>query len=100
MRAAKADGSATASSSELVCSDCVPPSTAARASIVVRTTLLKGSCSVRDQPLVWQCVRSSNALSLFGENLSLTSSAQSLRAARSFAIYKRKKVEISQLTNL
>ena len=34
MRAAKSDGSATASSNELVCSDCVPPNTAAIASIV------------------------------------------------------------------
>ena len=33
-------GSVTASSKPLVCSDCVPPSTAASASIVVRTTLL------------------------------------------------------------
>jgi hypothetical protein len=33
-------GKAMASSSALVCSDCVPPSTAASASMVVRTTLL------------------------------------------------------------
>jgi hypothetical protein len=33
-------GSASASSKELVCSDCVPPSTAASASIVVRMMLL------------------------------------------------------------
>ena len=33
-------GSAIASSNELVCSDCVPPSTAAIASIVVRMMLL------------------------------------------------------------
>ena len=33
-------GRAMASSSALVCSDCVPPSTAASASMVVRTTLL------------------------------------------------------------
>jgi hypothetical protein len=42
----------------LVCSDCVPPNTAAMASMVVRTTLLYGSCSVSDQPEVWQWVRS------------------------------------------
>ena len=58
MRAEKSVGSAIASSNELVCSDCVPPNTAAIASIVVRTTLLYGSCSVSDQPEVWQCVRS------------------------------------------
>jgi len=42
-RAMRADcgvGKASASSKELVCSDCVPPSTAASASTVVRTTLL------------------------------------------------------------
>jgi hypothetical protein len=33
-------GSASASSSEFVCSDCVPPSTAASACSAVRTTLL------------------------------------------------------------
>ena len=59
IRAEKSVGSAIASSKLLVCSDCVPPSTAASASTVVRTTLLYGSCSVSDTPLVWQCVRSS-----------------------------------------
>ena len=38
--AADSVGSAQASSSEFVCSDCVPPSTAASACIAVRTTLL------------------------------------------------------------
>ena len=38
--AASSVGSASASSSELVCSDCVPPSTAASACSAVRTTLL------------------------------------------------------------
>ena len=52
-----------ASSNELVCSDWVPPNTAAIASMVVRTTLLYGSCSVSDQPEVWQWVRS---IRLFG----------------------------------
>ena len=36
----------------------MPPSTAAIASIVVRMTLLYGSCSVSDTPEVWQWVRS------------------------------------------
>jgi len=40
MRAENGVGSASASSSALVCRDCVPPSAAASASIVVRTTLL------------------------------------------------------------
>src|SRR4028118_1461485 len=50
IRAEKSVGSAIASSKLLVCSDCVPPSTAASASIVVRTTLLYGACSVRGSP--------------------------------------------------
>ena len=40
MRAEKSVGSASASSSALVCSDCVPPWVAASASTQVRTTLL------------------------------------------------------------
>jgi hypothetical protein len=58
MRAENSVGSAIASSNELVCSDWVPPSTAAIASNAVRTTLLYGSCSVSDTPDVWQWVRS------------------------------------------
>ena len=54
-------GRASASSNELVCNDCVPPSTAASASIVVRMMLLCGSCSVRLTPEVWQCVRKREA---------------------------------------
>ena len=63
MRELNSVGSAIASSKELVCRLCVPPNTAAIASMVVRTTLLYGSCSVRLQPEVWQCVRS---IRLFG----------------------------------
>ena len=37
IRAEKSEGSAIASSKELVCSDCVPPMTAAMHSTVVRT---------------------------------------------------------------
>ena len=55
-----------ASSNELVCSDCVPPSTAANASSVVRTTLFHGSCAVSEYPLVWLCVRSSSDFSSWG----------------------------------
>jgi hypothetical protein len=40
MRLENSVGSAMASSSELVCRLCVPPNTAAMASMVVRTTLL------------------------------------------------------------
>ena len=71
LRAMRADvsvGRPSASSKELVCSDCVPPSTAASASTVVRTMLLYGSCSVSDTPEVWQCVRSISDDAFFGSN--------------------------------
>ena len=42
----------------IVCRDCVWPCVAAIASMHVRTTLLKTSCAVSDQPEVWLCVRS------------------------------------------
>ena len=64
MRAEKSVGSASASSSALVCSDWVWPCVAAIASIEVRTTLLNGSCAVSDQPEVWQWVRSASDLSI------------------------------------
>ena len=95
MRAEKSVGSASASSSALVCSDCVPPCVAAIASIVVRATLLKTSCAVSDQPEVWQWVRSASDLSLFGAK-PLTSFAQSRRAARSFATSMKKFMPIAQ----
>ena len=56
--AASAVGSASASSSELVCSELVPPSTAASACSAVRTTLLYGCCAVSDTPAVWVWKRS------------------------------------------
>ncbi len=84
MRAEKSVGSAIASSNELVCSDWVPPNTAAIASIVVRTTLLYGSCSVSDQPDVWQWVRSIIDFGLFGANDFMIRHHRS-RAARSLA---------------
>ena len=52
--AASAVGSASASSSELVCSEFVPPSTAASACSAVRTTLLYGCCAVSETPAVWR----------------------------------------------
>ena len=55
------------------------------ASMVVRTTLFKGSCSVRLAPEVWQWVRSINERGSAGPNFCI-SSAHSRRAARSFAI--------------
>ena len=38
------------------------------ASMAVRATLLNGSCSVSDQPEVWQCVRSAMDFGFFGLN--------------------------------
>ena len=78
-------GSAIASSSALVCRLWVPPNTAAIASIVVRTTLLYGSCAVSVQPEVWQCVRSIELFACFGLNSSMIR-CQSSRAARILAI--------------
>ena len=46
-------GRPSASSSALVCSDCVPPRTAASAWTVVRTTLTSGCWAVRVDPPVW-----------------------------------------------
>jgi hypothetical protein len=85
MRAEKSEGSASASSSAFVCSDCVCPCVAAIASIAVRITLLKTSCAVSDQPEVWQWVRSDQRASDFGLN-GFMSFAQIMRAARILAI--------------
>jgi hypothetical protein len=51
-RTASSEGSASASSWLLVCSDCVPPNTPASASIAVRATLFSGCCAVSDTPAV------------------------------------------------
>ena len=71
MRAEKSVGSAIASSSALVCSDCVWPCVAASASMQVRVTLLNTSCAVRLQPEVWQCVRSAQRLGVLRGELAL-----------------------------
>ena len=85
MRAEKSVGSASASSSALVCSDWVWPCVAAIASIMVRATLLNTSCAASDQPDVWQCVRSDSERASCGSN-GFISFAHSMRAARSLAI--------------
>ena len=95
MRAEKSVGSASASSSALVCSDWVWPCVAAIASIVVRITLLKTSCAVSDQPEVWQCVRSDSERGSFGLN-GFSSFAQSSRAARILATSMKKFMPIAQ----
>ncbi len=89
MRAEAGVGKASASSKELVWSDCVPPRTAAIASIAVRTMLLCGSCSVRLTPEVWQCMRSARLSGFFGANWRM-SFAHRMRAARSFATSMKK----------
>ena len=58
-------GSASISSRALVCSELVPPSTAASASTAVRTTLLYGCCAVSETPAVWVWNRSHCAFSVF-----------------------------------
>ena len=85
MRALNSVGSAIASSSALVCRLWVPPKTAAIASMVVRTTLLYGSCAVSVQPEVWQWVRRIELFACFGLNSSMILN-QSPRAARILAI--------------
>ena len=95
MRAEKSVGSASASSSAFVCSDCVWPCVAAIASMQVRMTLLKTSWAVSDQPEVCECVRSASDFSLCGLK-SLTSFAQRRRAARSFATSMKKFMPIAQ----
>ena len=89
MRAEAGVGKASASSNELVCSDCVPPNTAAIASMVVRTMLLYGSCAVRLTPEVWQWVRSARLIGFLGSWRAIIS-AHSSRAARSLAISMKK----------
>ena len=94
MRAENSLGRASASSNAFVCRDWVPPSTAARASMVVRTTLLYGSRLVRLAPEVWQWVRSMSERGSFGANFSSMRVAQSQRAARSFATSMKKSMPI------
>ncbi len=95
IRAEKSVGSASASSSALVCSDWVCPWVAAIASTQVRTALLNTSCAVNDQPDVCECVLSDRDFWLFGSN-SATSLAHSSRAARSLATSMKKFIPIAQ----
>jgi hypothetical protein len=95
IRAEKSVGSAIASSRALVCSDWVWPWVAAIASMQVRPTLLKTSCAVSDQPLVWLCVRRLSDLGFCGLELA-TSRAHSARAARILATSMKKFIPIAQ----
>ena len=73
-----------------MCSDCVPPSTAASAWIVVRTTLFSGCCAISDTPAVCACVRSSHERGFLRLKRSRMMRAQMRRAARNFAISSKK----------
>src|ERR1700691_919597 len=89
-RADDSVGSPNASSNAFVCSDWVPPSTAAIASSVVRTTFSSGCWAVRLEPAVcvWNLICFDRAWR--APNVSWTIVAHSRRAARNFAISSRK----------
>ena len=78
-------GSAIASSKELVCSDWVPPSTAASACTVTRTRFTSGCCAVSCTPAVWVWKRSISDLGSCAPNRSRITDAQIRRAARNLA---------------
>ena len=79
-----------------MCRDWVWPWVAAIASTQVRTTLLKTSWAVSDQPDVWEWVRSDRDFWFFGLNLSATNCDHSRRAARSLATSMKKFMPIAQ----
>ena len=68
-----------------MCSDCVPPSTAASAWYAVRTTLFNGCWAVRVEPAVWVWNRIFHAASVRAPTRSRISRAHSRRAARYLA---------------
>ena len=75
-----------------MCSDCVPPSTPASASIAVRTMLFSGCWAVSDTPAVCVWKRISHERGFFAPNVSRSSRAQMRRAARYFAISSKKSI--------
>ncbi len=82
-------GRASASSKEFVCSDWVPPSTAARPWIATRTRFTSGCWAVSWTPAVWVWKRSICDLGFFAPNSSRITCAQIRRAARNFATSSR-----------
>ena len=68
-----------------MCSDWVPPSTAASAWIVTRTMFTSGCCAVSCTPAVWVWNRSICDLGSAAPNSSRMICAQIRRAARNFA---------------
>ncbi len=78
-------GSASASSKEFVCSDWVPPSTAASACRLTRTRFTSGCCAVSCTPAVWVWKRSICDLGSSALNSCLMMWAHRRLAARNFA---------------
>ncbi len=78
-----------ASSKELVCSDWVPPSTAASACTATRTMFTSGCCAVSCTPAVWVWKRSICDLGFFAPKRSVMIFAQIRRAARNLATSSR-----------
>ena len=75
-----------------MCSDCVPPSTPASASIAVRTMLFSGCCAVSDTPAVCVWKRISHERGERAPKVSRSSRAQIRRAARYLAISSKKSI--------
>ena len=75
-----------------MCSDCVPPSTPASASIAVRTMLFSGCWAVSDTPAVCVWKRISHERGFLAPNVSRSSRAQMRRAARYLAISSKKSI--------
>ncbi len=88
--AACSEGRARVSSRALVCSELVPPRTAASASTAVRTTLLYGCWAVSETPAVCVWKRSHWAFSARAPYTSFIQRAQIRRAARNLAISSKK----------
>src|SRR2546425_1045805 len=83
-------GSASASSIEFVCSDWVPPMTAANAWTAVRMRFTSGCCAVSETPAVWVWKRIQCERSFFAPKRSFISRAQMRRAARNLATSSKK----------
>ena len=75
-----------------MCSDWVPPSTPASASIAVRTMLFSGCWAVSETPAVWVWKRIRQDSGLRAPNVSRISRAQMRRAARYLAISSKKSI--------
>ncbi len=75
-----------------MCSDCVPPSTAAIASMAVRTTLFSGCWAVRLAPAVWVWKRIISEAGFLAPKRSFMILAHIRRAARYLEISSRKSI--------